>query len=145
MRRVFLGCCLFFLSVPIGAQTPLDWSDFEKGIFWDQDSNINTVPGFVKADFSNSLQQLEGKEISLIGFLIVLNNEESVQMLSKNPMASCFFCGNGGPETIAEVIFSEKVTYQMDDLISVTGILRLNRDDATRCYYLIEEAKAFKF
>ncbi len=124
-------------------QAPLDWSDFEQGITWKEGVQESTYPGFLEADFSEKLSNLEGKEVSLIGFLLVLDGKQSVFMLSKNPMASCFFCGNGGPETISELSFEEKTSFQMDDLISVTGILRLNRRDPTRCYYLIENAKAF--
>lgn len=134
---------LALISLEIVAQTPLDWSDFESGISWKKGSENSTFPGFIEADFSERLESLEGQRISLIGFLIVLDGAQSVYMLSKNPMAECFFCGNGGPETISQLTFAEKNLFEMDDLISVTGTLRLNRKDPTRCYYLIEDAEAF--
>lgn len=140
----------FFFCVVAGliasgtvAQTALDWSDFENGISWKKGSEGSTFPGFLEADFSDRLEDLEGEQVSMIGFLIVLDGAQSVYMLSKNPMAECFFCGNGGPETIAQVTFKETHSFKMDDLISVTGILRLNRKDPTRCYYLIEQVEAF--
>lgn len=142
MKSWVLFVCLL-LSVEIMAQTALDWSDFESGISWKKGSEGSTFPGFLEADFSDRLERLEGKEVSLIGFLIVLDGAQSIYMLSKNPMAECFFCGNGGPETISQINFKGKHSFQMDDLISVTGILRLNRKDPTRCYYLIEQAEAF--
>ncbi|MEM1257752.1 MAG: hypothetical protein AAGH81_04430 [Bacteroidota bacterium] len=142
MKSLLFFICLL-LSNGIQAQAALDWSDFESGISWKKGSEGSTFPGFLEADFSDRLERLEGKEVSLIGFLIVLDGAQSIYMLSKNPMAECFFCGNGGPETISQVIFKGKQSFQMDDLISVTGILRLNRDDPTRCYYLIEQAEAF--
>ncbi|MEO0571651.1 MAG: DUF3299 domain-containing protein [Bacteroidota bacterium] len=142
MKRLVLFICLL-LSTGITAQTALDWSDFESGISWKKGTEGSTFPGFLEADFSDRLEGLEGKEVSLIGFLIVLDGAQSVYMLSKNPMAECFFCGNGGPETISQITFKEQNSFQMDDLISVTGILRLNRKDPTRCYYLIEQAEAF--
>lgn len=134
---------LLFFSITITAQSVLDWSDFERGITWREGTEGSTFPGFLEADFSDKLNNLEGKEVSLIGYLLVLDGSQSVYMLSKNPMASCFFCGNGGPETISEISFAEENTFRMDDLITVTGILRLNRKDPTRCYYLIEKAEAF--
>lgn len=136
---------LLFLPFCLGveAQTALDWSDLEKGIFWKKSTSKLNYPGFLEADFSTKLSDLEGKEVSLIGFMIILDGSQSVYMLSKNPMASCFFCGNGGPETISEIAFSEKPDFRMDDLITVTGILRLNRNDPLRCYYLIEQAEGF--
>ena len=135
---VFVSFCLC-----TEAQTALDWSDLARGISWKKSTSNLTYPGFLEADFSNKLTDLEGKEVSLIGFLIVFEGRQSVYMLSKNPMASCFFCGNGGPETISEIAFAEKPDFGMDDLITVTGILRLNRDDPLRCYYMIEQAEGF--
>jgi len=136
---------LFFLfvSLTIQSQSILDWSDFERGITWREGTSGSTFPGFLEADFSDKLNNLEGKEVSLIGYLLVLDGNQSVYMLSKNPMATCFFCGNGGPETISELSFAKETSFRMDDLVTVTGILRLNRKDPTRCYYLIEEAEAF--
>lgn len=142
MKRLVI--LLFFsISHVLIGQTPIDWSDFENGISWRSGSEGSTFPGFMEADFSDNLERLEGQKISLIGFLIVLDGAQSVYMLSKNPMAECFFCGNGGPETVAQVKFKESHSFEMDDLISVTGILRLNRKDPTRCYYLIEDIEAF--
>lgn len=137
---------LFFVILSSGmlySQTPIDWSDFESGISWKEGTEGSTFPGFLEANFSDKLENLDGKKISIIGFLIVLDGAQSVYMLSKNPMADCFFCGNGGPETISQLTFTEPTSYKMDDLISVTGVLRLNGKDPTRCYYLIEDAEAF--
>ena len=44
-------------------------------------------------------------------------------------MASCFFCGVGGPETAIELQFKTKPTFKMDDIVKITGTLELNRDD----------------
>ena len=141
--KIIVLLSLLVFSMELTAQTALDWSDLERGITWRKSDTKKTYPGFLEADFSTKLTDLEGKEVSLIGFLLVLDGSQSVYMLSKNPMASCFFCGNGGPETISEIAFAQKTSFAMDDLITVTGILRLNRDDPTRCYYLIEQAEAF--
>lgn len=142
MQKKLLPVFLLF-SIGIVGQTPLDWSDMERGITWKEGSSGSTFPGFLEADFSGKLTSLEGKEVSLTGFLLVLDGSQDIFMLSKNPMASCFFCGNGGPETISEVTFSNENKFGMDDLVMVTGILRLNGKDPTRCYYRIEEAEAF--
>ncbi|MGD1946141.1 MAG: hypothetical protein ACFB0A_07780 [Croceivirga sp.] len=142
MKGLWLSFCLLFFTALLG-QAPLDWSDFENGISWKKSVEDSSFPGFLEADFSKRLEQYEGKEVSVIGFLIVLDGAQSIFMLSKNPMAECFFCGNGGPETVSQINFKGEHSFQMDDLISVTGILRLNRKDPTRCYYLLEEAEAF--
>jgi len=142
MKSPLLLICLLF-SVICAGQTPLDWSDLEGGISWRQSTAKTEPPGFLKANFSYKLIELDGQKVSLTGFLIVLEGTQPIYMLSKNPMAQCFFCGNGGPETISELTFIKKPKFVMDDLITVTGTLRLNGDDPTRCYYSIEEVEAF--
>ena len=143
MKAVFLLLGFLLFALGVEAQTALDWSDFEQGISWKKKTAESTFPGFLEAKFSDKLNDLEGMQVSLIGFLIVFDGNQPIYMLSKNPMASCFFCGNGGPETISEITFAKETSFGMDDLITVTGTLRLNRDDPTRCYYLIEQAEGF--
>lgn len=122
------------------SQKVLEWTDFERGISWQSKTNFAV---FREAIFSPQLMNLEGKEVIVTGYFLVLDGTQSIYMLSKNPMASCFFCGNGGPETIIELEFTEKPSFKMDDLLSVSGVLRLNRSNPNHCYYRIEEAEAF--
>ena len=141
--KYFIPFLFLLFTTTAKAQAVLDWNDLERGISWKEGSVDATFPGFLQAEYSEKLSNLEGKEISLIGYLIVLDGTQSIYMLSKNPMASCFFCGNGGPESISEIFFDEENSFKMDDLIMGTGILRLNRNDPSRTYYLIEKASAF--
>ncbi|RNC90153.1 MAG: hypothetical protein ED555_12050 [Allomuricauda sp.] len=144
MRSALL-IILLVCSPTIVAQTTLYWSDLEGGISWKERIEKTAYPSFQEATFSDKLTSLEGKKVSLVGFLLVMGGGQSVYLLSKNPMASCFFCGNGGMETVSEISFAQPPSFAMDDLISVTGILRLNMNDPTRCYYLLDEAEAFGF
>ncbi|MDC6366511.1 hypothetical protein PP183_10555 [Muricauda sp. AC10] len=137
---------MFFFIVLIGigeskihSQTYLDWSDLSEGISWESKTDLTI---FKKATFAPTLIALEGQEVIISGYFLALEGTQSVYLLSKNPMASCFFCGNGGPETIIELQFAKKPSFVMDDLLSVNGILRLNRDNPNHCYYRIEKAEA---
>ncbi|MBS9463948.1 homoserine dehydrogenase [Flagellimonas sp. 389] len=55
-------------------------------------------------------------------------------------MASCFFCGAAGPETIIEVNFKEKPPFRTDQIVTVTGILELNRNNVDHCNYILKAA-----
>lgn len=127
------------------AQTVLSWSDLSEEISWELPSIEAMIPGFQKATFSPKMRALEGKEVIITGYLLVLDGRQTVYLLSKNPMASCFFCGNGGPETIVALDFTQKPSFVMDELISVKGILRLNRDNPNACYYSVVAADALSF
>nr|WP_299382797.1 hypothetical protein [Allomuricauda sp.] len=126
-------------GMDVHSQELLQWSDLQSGISWKSNADI---PVFRQAIFAPELVALEGEEVLVTGYFLVLDGTQSVYLLSKNPMASCFFCGNGGPETIMELEFAEKPAFKMDDLLSVSGLLRLNADNPNQCYYRLEQAEA---
>jgi hypothetical protein len=88
---------------------------------------------------------LEGKEVYLKGYMLAIDPEEDIFILSRNPFASCFFCGNGGPESIVELKLKPKQpNFQMDQIVTIKGRLKLNRDDIYHCNYILEEAEVYK-
>lgn len=138
----FIGC--FLLMINTYSQASLAWNDLSEGIVLEPTKSKKIIPEFRKAVFSSEMVALEGKEVVLTGYFLILDGAQSTYLLSKNPMASCFFCGNGGPETIVELQFSKKPTYKMDDLLFVVGILELNEDNPDHCYYTMKNADIFR-
>src|SRR5690606_8655942 len=67
-------------------------------------------------EFSDEVKKMEGKEIVLEGFFVPFAPEgDDYIILSKFPMSQCFFCGGGGPESVAEVNFArDPGTFQVD-------------------------------
>lgn len=143
--RIFLFIIACWIGMATHAQTVLDWSDLSEGISWELPSPENILPGFLEANFSPKMRALEGKKVVITGYLLILDGRKSVYLLSKNPMASCFFCGNGGPETVMDLKFAQKPSFEMDELLSVEGILQLNSNDPEACYYKMEDADAISF
>jgi hypothetical protein len=97
---------------------------------------------FDKPVFSAAAKSLEGKKITLPGYMVPFNSglQGKDFMLSSMPLNACFFCGVGGPETVIEVHalspekFSEKP-------VEVTGILRLNGKDPDAMIYILDNAE----
>ncbi|UII81301.1 hypothetical protein [Flagellimonas sp. CMM7] len=143
--RFFPLMILLWVGIPASAQTVLDWSDLSEGISWELSSPEAILLDFQKATFSSKMKALDGKQVLITGYLLVLDGKQSVYLLSKNPMASCFFCGNGGPETILDLQFTQKPSFAMDDLLSVEGTFRLNENNPNACYYRIENTIALSF
>lgn len=56
-------------------------------------------------------------------------------------MSSCFFCGQGGPETAVELHFTDKSNFKTDNIVTITGILKLNRDDVDHFNYILTNCK----
>ncbi len=97
---------------------------------------------FLKPRFSDSLKALDGKPFELQGYYIPFELEDGAVIISKYPYAQCFFCGNAGPESVAEIFFKQKgLKFLPDQLIRVKGTLKLNADDADHVNYILEEAE----
>lgn len=93
-------------------------------------------------NFTAELKALEGKEITLEGYFVPFAPENgNYIILSKYPMSQCYFCGGGGPESIAEVYFLKGAKpFKIDDLVTVKGKLKLNADDPDHVNFLIKDA-----
>ncbi len=93
--------------------------------------------------FSKKVKELEGTEILLTGHYLPLELEGNRIIISKLPYASCFFCGGGvGQESVAEVVFnSVQRPFRLDELVTVKGRLKLNKDDYEHLVFILEDAK----
>lgn len=140
-----LSLLLFFalFAQLTSAQALLDWEDMIQGVTYTTPEGGAELGEFLTPTYKKKMLDLEGQEISITGYFLVLEGQKDSFMLSNNPMASCFFCGNGGPETIIELYFDSRPSFSMDDLISVKGTLKLNRDNPDHTYYTIEHANGF--
>jgi hypothetical protein len=89
-------------------------------------------------------QSLNGKEITLRGYIIPLEGKvkQSHFMFSVYPISMCFFCGNAGPETVAEVFMAngQKLPY-VEDKIHIKGTLQLNPSDPSGTIYKLINAQ----
>lgn len=92
--------------------------------------------------FGKAQKALDGKEVSIAGFVIPFDEEEEMLSLSANPYASCFFCGQASPASVISMYLSDKgKRYKMDDFKKFSGTLHLNSDDPNEFYYILRNAK----
>jgi len=120
---------------------------------WELLSSVEIVMGyddFMGAEieqpkFSEQLILREGKEVTLEGFIIPLQQESDQDyfVLSRFPYQSCFFCGQAGPETVVEV-YSDRSFRYTDERVRVNGKLRLNRDNPLNLFYILEDCEVTK-
>lgn len=132
---------LFLLVVGVSVSTDA-WDLFKRVKFKTKyNSFYNT--NFQYPEFDAETRALEGKEITLEGYYVPYDFEDETSiMLSRVPYAQCFFCGGAGPESVAEVVFAQKrPDFELDELVTVTGKLKLNEKDMTRMTFIIENAK----
>lgn len=89
------------------------------------------------------LKQKNGKKIAMSGFIIPIDNTSFA--LSKNVFASCFFCGQAGPETIMGIKFKGTTPkLKTDQYVTLVGTFRINENDVEDWIYHIEDAVIVK-
>ncbi len=93
--------------------------------------------------FGEKLQALDGKRVKIKGHYIPAElNDPNGIILSKFPYAACFFCGGAGLESVVEVHFSAPSRhFKPDEVITVEGTLKLNRDDFEHLVFILNDAK----
>lgn len=93
---------------------------------------------FLYPEFGSKVKVLEGKEVEIKGYMISVNPAENVFVLSAYPMASCFFCGSSGPESIIQLKLKRPKRFLTDEIWTVRGVLRLNADNLEELNYILE-------
>ena len=132
---ILLTC---FTSV---AQKKITWQDLSKVKFTDK-YFAEYGDYFMYPSFSEEVKALSGKKVTITGYFLDIDPQGKLFILSKGPMSACFFCGIGGPETAVEIQFAKKPPFKTDDIITVTGVLKLNKDDVEHFNYILTGSQA---
>ena len=95
--------------------------------------------------YSEEVKTLEGKEVSLSGYMVPADGLKGVFrpehfILSSLPLEACYFCGTGGAETVIEVYSTKPIKYTTDP-VKLKGKLLLNYNDPYQLIYILEDAE----
>jgi hypothetical protein len=140
MKKVLTVIAICF-STMVHAQKFDAWNEFAKTKF-EPKFYENLGEYLFYPTFTPELKALVGKEVTIEGFYVPFAPEDGAYIIiSKFPMSQCFFCGGGGPESVAEINFAKDPgTFQVDDLITVKGKLKLNTDDVDHVNFILTDA-----
>jgi len=123
-------------------------------ISWVDLADVTFEPKYYKEADQNLLfpsfgvrpRALEGKPVTLPGYVLPTDLENGIYVLSAFTMSSCFFCGAAGPESVVQLVLKPgHREYRMDEWATFKGILRLNDSDIDQLNYIIEEAEEIDF
>nr|WP_026955475.1 hypothetical protein [Algoriphagus vanfongensis] len=91
--------------------------------------------------FSENIKKMEGEVVEADGYIIPFEGMFKPEhiILSSLPLAECFFCGSGGPETVMEVMLSDPIKYT-SKRVKVRGKLTLNSQDPEKLMYILKDA-----
>jgi len=136
---------ILFMLIAIGAksQTKITWETLEDVTFTDKYSE-EVQANYYYPHFGESVKALEGEKVFIEGFMLVFDRKAGIYILSRNSYSSCFFCGNGGPESIIELkLRPSHPRFKMDQLVTIAGTLVLNQDDIYQCNYILKDAEVY--
>ena len=131
---------LFFVS-NIFSQNIITW-ELLKNVEFDEIWSEEFQAYYMVPKFSESVKEMDGKEVQIRGFIIPVDIVQDYYVLSANPYSSCFFCGQAGPESVMEIQMIKKYEgLRMDQVITYKGTLKLNVDDIYQLNYVLEDAE----
>ena len=131
---------LFFIS-NIFSQNIISW-ELLKNVEFDEIWSEEFQAYYMVPKFSDSVKEMDGKEVQIRGFIIPVDIVQDYYVLSANPYSSCFFCGQAGPESVMEIQMVKKYEgLRMDQVITYKGTLKLNVDDIYQLNYILEDAE----
>ncbi|MBP9151193.1 MAG: hypothetical protein KBF73_02825 [Flavobacteriales bacterium] len=147
MNRILFTFLMMVVSASISAQTLVSWDTFAKVKFHRQYSETFGFEVNVKPpEFAPTLLAHQGKEILVKGYVIPVDVELGMYMVSANAFANCFFCGNAGPETVVEIFPASKLPrFSTDQIVTFKGVLQINREGEMNAVpYQLFQAKVVK-
>ncbi len=121
------------------AQAPNVWKNLAEVTYKISEDNFGEL--YIPV-FSENVKKLEGKVVEADGYIIPFEGMFKPEhiILSSLPLAECFFCGSGGPETVMEVMMATPVKYT-SKRVKVRGTLTLNSKDPEKLMYIMKDAK----
>jgi hypothetical protein len=138
---------LFLLLIPtllLAQHRKIDWDLLAK-VEWSEKYSKEHDEMFYYPKFGKEVLAMNGQLVQIKGYVIPVDVETGYFVLSANPFASCFFCGQAGPESILELQLKEGgKKFKTDDVRTFKGTLRLNYEDLMHCNYILENAEIVK-
>ncbi|MEO0897517.1 MAG: DUF3299 domain-containing protein [Bacteroidota bacterium] len=127
-----------FFSHQLIGQPRLEWSDLTNISFMTYQDRTAGI-AYMKPIFQEKVMKLNKQEISITGYMIPLDVEGYQYVLSAYPNASCFFCGGAGKESVIEIFLKNfDKRYEIDEIVTLKGVLELNDGEMGLCYKLNE-------
>ena len=121
------------------SQEKITWKNV-LDIYAKEFSLTEKTPTFIIDEKKMTLEDVENKKITIVGYFLDLDPDGEWFIISKNPFATCFFCGKAGPETVLELLGFKNVKkkFKSDDMVEVTGIFNSIYDLEGKLNFVLE-------
>ena len=133
---------VLFMGFRGKTQENISW-DILANVVWHEE--IDTATGYKNSvgTFGDDLLKLNGQEVYISGYVIPLDAMGLSYALSRSSYASCFFCGQAGPETVMELKVRPRAIESHDQnntLLKFKGTLVLKEINPTGLNYILDRA-----
>lgn len=92
--------------------------------------------------FGPGIQKLNGKAVELTGYILPVDLDANLYVLSAFPYSACFFCGGAGPESVVSLKFKKAGRkFKTDERLTFRGVMKLNADNIYELNYILTEAE----
>ena len=108
-NKIILATTIFLFFIGnIFSQNIITW-ELLKNVEFDEIWSEEFQAYYMVPKFSESVKEMDGKEVQIRGFIIPVDIVQDYYVLSANPYSSCFFCGQAGPESVMEIQIIKKI------------------------------------
>jgi hypothetical protein len=130
-----------FAFTPASAPVKLTWETLRDVTFkkkWYAEESIYML----HPTFGPSIQKLKNQPVVITGYILPVDLDANLYVLSAFPFSACFFCGGAGPETVMTLNFKKGMRkFKTDERLTFQGTLKLNADDIYQMNYILEGAE----
>lgn len=117
------------------------WAIFEK-IPFESRYVESEQASFYLPQLTPEVKRLEGKKVKVTGYYLPVDYSKEAIVVSRYPMATCFFCGEAGPESVMLVYPAGPLSgLRIDEKVTFEGILELNDSDIYQLSFILREAR----
>ncbi|MFT5915232.1 MAG: hypothetical protein ACJAWV_002536 [Flammeovirgaceae bacterium] len=135
---VFLPLLLAFNQ---GDSIKLEWDFLKKHVVFKEKYKKSVDMLLLYPTFTEEIKRLNGKKAEIKGYMIESDVSAGIYILSRYPMAECYFCGAAGPESIVEIqLINKQKRYRTDQVAVVSGTFHVNANDIEHCNYILKSA-----
>jgi len=124
----------------------------QQKVSWDQLADVTWTETYIdslgynqiEGTYGEEVKRLNGQEITISGYVIPLDAMGLSYALSQTSFASCFFCGQAGPETVMDLNVTPRSvapSRQKEVLLTFTGKLIIRESNDTGLHYTLDLAK----
>jgi hypothetical protein len=142
-----------FLLIPFAVLASLVAFAVPSKVTWDMLRDVSFKKKWYESEkiymlyptFGPEVQKLKNQEINITGYVIPVDLDANLYVLSAFPYSSCFFCGGAGPETVMTLnMKNASLKFKTDDRLTFKGTLKLNADDIYQMNYILDNAEVVK-